>query len=248
MATQETGHSKNVANFETVISIVQSFGGAYAPKLSTITVANLQATATAAKNSITGWRHNYAGYTNAVSKRLIAFNELKTKSTRIINALAASGVNAEVISSARSINKKLQGVRAKALVKESVGTGGGGSPQPEEPKHISASQQSFDTKVEHLNGIIELLQLHPEYDPNEAELKIAALQTYLKALQKANQDVVAANTNLNASRIDRNAILYGDGTGLYSIVSKVKDYVLSVYGNSSPQYKQVSKIKFTIKK
>ena len=44
--------------------------------------------------------------------------------------------------------------------------------------------------------------------------------------------------------ISRNNVLYANDTGLVDVASDVKSYVKSVYGASSPQYKQVSKLGF----
>ena len=46
-------------------------------------------------------------------------------------------------------------------------------------------------------------------------------------------------------RISRNNLLYKENTGLYDVALDVKNYIKSVFGATSPQYKQVSKIKFT---
>jgi hypothetical protein len=46
-------------------------------------------------------------------------------------------------------------------------------------------------------------------------------------------------------RIARNVILYANETGLVDIAGEVKKYIKSVFGGTSPQYKQVSKLKFT---
>jgi hypothetical protein len=48
--------------------------------------------------------------------------------------------------------------------------------------------------VEHFNGLIELVSSHSEYNPNETELKVATLQTYLAELRTANKGVTDANT------------------------------------------------------
>ena len=57
--------------------------------------------------------------------------------------------------------------------------------------------------------------------------------------------VVAAEVPLNNARITRNDTLYKANTGLVDIALDVKTYIKSVYGATSPQYKKISKIKFT---
>jgi hypothetical protein len=88
--------------------------------------------------------------------------------------------------------------------------------------------------VEHLNGLIELVGSHTEYNPNETELKVATLQTYLGELRTANTNVLNANTTWSNSRISRDNTLYADTTGLVDIALDVKAYTKSVFNATSP--------------
>jgi len=49
---------------------------------------------------------------------------------------------------------------------------------------------------------------------------------------------------LSNARITRNDILYKPNTGLVDIAIDTKTYIKSVFGASSPQYKQVSGLEF----
>ena len=48
--------------------------------------------------------------------------------------------------------------------------------------------------------------------------------------------------------IERNQSLYNPLTGLVQTAKEVKQYVKSVFGTTSPQYKQVSGLEFKIRK
>jgi hypothetical protein len=98
--------------------------------------------------------------------------------------------------------------------------------------------------VEHFNGLIELVSSHAEYNPNETELKVATLQTYLTELKTANTNVVNSHKAWGNSRICRDNRLYADTKGLVDIVLDVKACVKSVYSSTSPQYEQISGIEF----
>ena len=50
----ETGHAKNVANFETLISAVQTFGTAYNPARTDLKVPALTTLSGAARDAISG--------------------------------------------------------------------------------------------------------------------------------------------------------------------------------------------------
>ena len=64
----------------------------------------------------------------------------------------------------------------------------------------------------------------------------------------ATQSVDQTEAELNNKLIERDQILYADGTGLYTIAQNVKKYVKSLYGATSPEYKNVSGIEFTARK
>lgn len=64
----------------------------------------------------------------------------------------------------------------------------------------------------------------------------------------ATQSVDQTEAELNNKLIERDQILYTDGTGLYTIAQNVKKYVKSLYGATSPEYKNVSSIEFTSRK
>ena len=82
------------------------------------------------------------------------------------------------------------------------------------------------------------------YAPNEEELKVATLTTLYNDLKTNNDQVVAATVALSNNRIVRNEMFYRENTGLVAITVDIKAYVKSIYGASSPQYKQISKLAF----
>ena len=64
-------------------------------------------------------------------------------------------------------------------------------------------------------------------------------------MRAKNSAVINAVTSLNNARIHRNKILYAKNTGLYDIAMEVKAYINAIFGTNSPEFKTVSKIKFT---
>lgn len=50
--TSESGHAKNVSNFDELISACTSFGATFNPSKATIKLAGLQATATSSKTAM----------------------------------------------------------------------------------------------------------------------------------------------------------------------------------------------------
>jgi len=89
-----------------------------------------------------------------------------------------------------------------------------------------------------------LLTSVPLYNPNEEDLKVESLTTLYTELKAKNTDVLTATIQLSNARISRNEILYKPLTGLVDIAFDTKLYIKSVFGATSPYFKQISKIEF----
>jgi hypothetical protein len=235
-STTETGHAKNAANFEELIAFCTGYGASYNPSKASILLAALNAKRAEAINALAAVNASLPPWTNAVSARELAFNPLSKLITRVINAAVASDISKQIVDNIKTIARKLQGRRASAK-KETA------SDHPE--KSSSASQMSFDNRIENLNKLIELLAAQPAYAPNEPELTVANLTTLVQTMRNANTAVINAYTALSNARIERNNTLYNAATGLLVIAGDVKAYIKSLFGATSPQYKQVSQLKFT---
>lgn len=238
-STSEVGHAKNVSNFHDLISFCQGYGANYNPSKASLKITELQALETAAQNSLSAIIPLRTAYNDAVNARIQAFNGLKPLATRLINALQTTDAAKEKIDDAKTFNKKIQGVRATATQTPV-------SPDSPTPTTISSSQQSYDQIIQHFAGLISVLESEPSYTPNETDLSIATLNDRLALITQKNQDISNAYTAVDNSRIARNSVLYTSTTSLVSTASEVKKYIKSVFGASSPEYKQVSGIKFTV--
>jgi len=90
-----------------------------------------------------------------------------------------------------------------------------------------------------------LLTSVPLYNPNEEDLKGGIIKLlFTPNLKAKNTDVLTAAIQLSNARISRNEILYKPLTGLVDIASDAKLYIKSVFGATSPYFKQISKLEF----
>ena len=240
-SVSETGHAKNIANFQDLISFVTGYGATYNPNKNTLKLPQLTAVYTASQSSLADVITKKTAYNNKVNERVAAFKDLKSLATRLINALQTTDATSEKIADAKAFNKKMQGIRAKAV---EIPT----DPNAPPPNTISTSQQSYDQQIQHLAGIISVLQTEPSYAPNETDLQIATLIAKQASLTAKNSEVATAYTNISNSRISRDTTIYGTDTGLFDIATEVKKYIKSVYGTTSPQFAQVKGIEFTKKR
>jgi hypothetical protein len=241
-STSETGHAKNVANFGTLISFCGGYGASYNPSKTALQLSGLAAIKTEADKKLQDVKVAKSTFDNVVNARQTAFKQLQPLATRIINALAASGASPLVVVDAKAIIRKLRGVRATSIDSSSNGTPDNPGPTPD--KKISTAQTSYDSLVDHFAKLIELLSQQTEYKPNETELTTAKLTDLISDMQTANAGVVNAYTAWSNTRIERNKVLYNPLAGLVQTAQDIKLYVKSVYGATSPQYKQVSKLQF----
>ena len=241
-STSETGHAKNVANFEDLISFCTGYGATYNPSKNNIKLPALNTLFTNAKNSLQTVKTTKTTFDNVTNTRIISFESLKKLSTRIVNALDATDASKQAVNDAKTINRKLQGQRADTKTPTPT-------PIPNTPiavaKKISVSQQSYDNLIDNLTKLIQVIASEPLYNPNENDLKVTALNTLLTNLKAVNTTVINATTPYSNARITRDTILYAPETGLVAIAQDVKKYVKSIFGATSPQYKQVTAIQFT---
>ena len=241
-STSEQGHNRNAVNFDNLIIICTSYGATYNPNKAAIKIPAMQAQAITVKNSVAGMNGLVPAYKIAVDARIAAFKPLDKIITRANNALKASDTTIEIINTAQTIVRKLQGRRAtpkKTEEQKKVAADAG-----KEIVEISTSQMSYDSRIDNLDKLIKLLLSVAAYAPNETELKVAALTALYTDLKAKNLAVVNADTLLSNARVARNITMYKDNIGLVDVANDVKTYVKSVFGATSPQYKQVCALKF----
>ena len=246
-STSETGHAKNLSNFEALITFCSGYGSSYNPSRETLTIAGLKALLAGAKMSYQLAIITNESFNKATNDRRVAFKDLKTLSTKIVNALAVSGASDLTVNNARTINRKLQGTRASAANSKPTPTTDLTAPVPT-TKTISSSQQSFDSIIEHFSKLIENISQEATYKPNEIELKTDTLKANLELLTNSNTAIMSGYTNWSNARIVRNSTLYGPLTGLVPVALAVKQYVKSLYSASSAQFNQVNGLEFKTRK
>lgn len=241
-SNSETGHSKNVATFEDLVSFCTAYGPPYNPSKPALKLAALNTQLAAANAALQAVKVAKTTYDNATNAREIAFKPLRPLATKIVNAIAATEAIAQTVADVKSINNKIQGKRAKTIEQPDAEALAAGA---EPVKTVSVAQQSYNKMVDHYAQLVATLTAEPKYLPNEPELKVATLNTLLADLRAKNTAVINATTALSNARIARSKALYTETTGLMDVAQGVKLYVKSLFGATSPQYRQVGKLRFT---
>lgn len=244
--TSETGYAKNVSNFESLLTSITAFGSSYNPSKDSIKRPALELLLTSAKDAYSEVNTLHSSYSITVDTRETAFEPLSKLITRVNNALKASDSTMQMDESAQTIIRKLQGRRAVAKLTEEEKKAL--AEAEKEVNQISASQMSYDNRLDNLDKLIALLTTVTQYNPNEEDLKVETLKTLYNDLKLKNSDVVSVYVQLDNARNIRNEILFKPLSGMLDIVYDVKKYIKSAFGATSPQYKQVSKLQFVTRK
>ncbi len=237
-AYYETGHAKNVANFQDLIAFCTGYGAIYNPTKNALKLPQLNTLFTSGQNALADVVTKNTAYNNAVNARIATFDGFRALCTRLINAFQTTDATTEKINDAKGFNRKIQGQR-------STKTATPVDPNTPAPTTISSSHQSYDQLIQHFAGLISVLQSEPTYAPNENDLKIATLTAKLADMTAKNTALATAYTAVSNSRIARDKVLYKDITGLVPIATDVKKYIKAVFGATSAEYRQVKSIEFT---
>ena len=237
VSTSETGHAKNVTNFQTLITFVTGYGTIYNPTKLKLQLPNLITKHATGQNDIGIVITDNTAYNNKVNERFTEFSDVKSLSTRLTNALETTDASPEKIKDAKGFNRKMQGKRASTISAPI-------DPNTPAPNTISSSQQSYDQQIQHLAGLNSVLLSELSYAPNETMLQTATVTAKLNTLTTKNNEVATAYTQVSNSRIQRNKTIYDKEDGIVDIALEVKKYVKALFGATSPQYEQISGIEF----
>jgi hypothetical protein len=234
----DTGHAKNIMNFEVLVNIVIALGDLYKPANPLTLISALQSMLAEAKQAITDVGAKDAAETNAGKLRETTFEGHAKLATRIGNAYA-SGDNDELVSSnLAGYVRKLRGERAGEKPAPVTNEAG----EKIDPSH-SVSQQSYDSIVSNWRLLIQLLETQSGYRPNEEDLKIASIRAFADNLEATNNAAKLATIDVKNARAERDRILYDERTGMLYVVKKVKKYV-STLKNAGAALDQLVDLKF----
>lgn len=243
MSTNQTGHEQNVVNLGLIISRVNAFQSGYNPSRTDFTIPRLAELKTSGENVIDSLNLAEDVYKNSISSRALVFNDFDGVITRSINALRICGASENTIGQAEAIVRELRSKKASdGPTDEEIAAA---KEKGEELKQNVLHNSTFDSKVENFKKYVQFVGLEGNYNPNEADITITALNNKVLAIKTANENFNNTESALNVARMARNTVLYTKNTGLVDIALGVKLYVKSAFGATSPEYKSISDIQFT---
>lgn len=236
----ESGHAKNVANFEQTIIILTALGAVYNPPQALITPAALQTKLTESKAALAAVDTLQAG-------KKIATDEVQAEFEDLYKFVVNVKRNAEVELNDAAFTADLQSLVNKfASAGRKTGlTDDPATPEDESRSPVSTSQRSRDNQIAHLADIVELLRLKNYKSVGTPELSIAAIETRIAALTDKNNASKTASINLGSGEDARDAVLYNDDDGIPKLVKLIKTQLAIKPGKQSAAYQQIAALEFT---
>jgi prophage DNA circulation protein len=240
MSANESGHEKNVAHLDVMISSAQGIGKDYDPVLGILSIESMTNLSASCKNAMLLVRNAISAYRTAVDEREKIFLNLRNIITRVSNIFKAGDVTSEAIVTASSIFRKLQGRRSKTKKTDASPVQGENAAIL---KYTSASQMSYDNQIGNFSQLVSFLSKQA-YSTNEKDLKIESLEALLQEMIRKNAAVTDTYTALFNARAARDKIFYNDQDGLLTVARKNKAYLKGAFGTKSPYYKKVASLEF----
>ncbi len=236
-STSETGHTRNVAQLNSLNVYLASLGTRYNPSKESITLPRLQTTYNEASQALGAIQDAFPVFSAAVDDQEAAFKPLNKLVTRMVRAYKAAIDNPAEAATVINLQKKIAGTGKKADPRKELQTG-------EDP--ISTSQLSYDNRQANFQLLVKTMAANPDYVPNETDLQIINLQTVADQLKQVTEAVDVVAAPLINGRITRNTVLYHPKDGFVPTrIKNVKDYIISVFGAGSPQIRYINTLKFT---
>lgn len=234
----EGGHMKVLTNFRKLIEFVSADPN-YNPSNPLIIVTAMQAKETVASAAMEDVDNKNAPHKTAIRDRAEAFEPLAPRARQVRNVAKASGEPEAALQNLDTPLRKLSGSRASPKVKNDPNT-----PADESAAQHSASQMSYDNRSGHFRSFLALVKELTKYNPNEAELKVTALEAYLDEIEAKNNAVMSTYVPLNQARGLRDQLLYLNDDSLVNLAAFVKAYVKGALGADSTLYKAIKGLEF----
>lgn len=247
----ETGRVKTVENFHSLILACTELSdptldNPYNPFPAELTISALSLARDKGYTLLDACRAAEIADDKAINTRADDYLDLKLLGQRVTRAFMITKASDKTKEDVDHFNKKLQGtpLHPENNSTEPTEPADADAAQVEITRKRSTSQQSYDLVTDHFSNLVEAASLEPTYLPNEADLKLTAIQAKLAYIRASNNEAKRTDAALTTARIRRDEHLYTNDTSLYELSKGVKDYIKTIYRPSSRQAKSVIGIRF----
>lgn len=235
----ETGHAKNVANFETTTIILLGLGTIYNPAQALILLSALQDKLTEAKAALAAVDQAEAAEINAINEIQAEAQDLDKYAVNLKRSIDVELNDPALTRDVQTIvNRFSSGSRDTGLPDDPL------TPEDESRTARSTSQRSRDNQIAYIGDIAALIRERPDYKTNEAEYTLAAVEAKIARLTAKSNAAKAATAALGNALDARDRVLYDQDTGVLKLVKLIKTQLARKPGRDSAAYEQINALEF----
>lgn len=236
----ETGHTKNVANFETVIIILTALGSDYNPNQVLILLTALQAKLLEFKAALAVVDTKDAEYRVKTDEVQADFEGLEEYVVNV-KRTAEVEINDEAFTADLQtvVNRFFPKGRRTGIPDDPA------TPEDESRTPASTSERSRDKLIAHFADLIALLKTKESlYKTNDAAYTMPAIEARLASLTAKNNASKQALIAKASAEDARDNLLYDEETGILKLVKLIKTELARKPGKNSAAYQQINALKF----
>lgn len=237
----ETGHAKNVANFETIIIILTALGVNYNPAQALILLPALQTKLTEAKaalDAVDAAEAEYAVKVDEIQAEMEGLYKWVVNLKRTVEV----DINDEAFTgNMQTIVNRFNSESRKTGIEDDPNT-----PEDESRTARSTSQRSRDNQIAYVADILALINTKRElYTTTDAEYTIEGIEAKLARMNTKNNTVRTAYAARGNAYDNRDRVLYDKDTGVLKLVKLIKTQLARKPGKQSAAYQQINALEFS---
>ena len=232
-SVKDSGMVTNLDNGDALVAFLISLGALWNPANEALLPANLQAFIAEGRNLLFNVQDKKQSWKLDITRRKDVYKNLKPLARQVVSELIACGAPKSTVKHGEHWRDLINGQRIINI-----------SAEVTDEIRISACHTSFGQQVTNLNGLINVVATAPEYASNVEALTVVGLENRRDAMMECNHDANSTSAYWRTAMTARNRFFNEEYTGFVDIFSAAKRAVKATFGNSSPEYKQISRLSF----
>lgn len=231
----EQGYGARLQNAQTLKNNIAGFSN-YNPPRTEDTLVELEKLITACADANTFIASFTQSYTLAVKNRSDAFAGKENTAIQKLLSPISKAVQAQFGKESReytSIANIIARMRSQTIEKTPA------TPDEKQKETISKSEMSFGSQLQNFKDLVASLEQLTGFNPSNDLIKIPNLKVQADKLDTLSQEVTSKTLPLSQKREQRRTLF----EELNVRSQRIKSYVSANYGNKSPEYKAISKLK-----
>jgi hypothetical protein len=226
-------NANKVAAYGKLVGICSDLGASYNPGKASLKTTAMTTLLQQAQLNDQAVNDAYAAYILAIKTRSEAFSGISRLASRIVRVVTSFETSHDVIGAMKTLNRKFY-TRSRNIV---TPVNAAGEPVKKET-HVS-SRLDYNSRIETLDTMVGLLQRITAYNPNEADLKVAALKLVITDLRTKCDNAIKALNTLNKVKQTRRQTMSGPA-GVFETATAAKEYIRGVFGVRSSIARQAN--------